>query len=239
MSNMYPDTVTLNPIGGDCFHRCIYCYRNTMMSRSANVKNKYTGEPRLIESEMRKSLGKDKVMFVCSMCDLFAQDVPDNIIERVIIKCKSFPQNRYLFQTKNPVRMLNLLIKQPDIFPRKMILGTTIETNRVKTLYRGISKAPCPEERYKVMVEISEHRKFMPGKDIQVMVSIEPAIKSDIKVMVDWMKHIKPDYVSVGADSKSKGLVEPSKEQILILADCLEKFTEVRLKSNLKRITGE
>ena len=47
---------------------------------------------------------------------------------------------------------------------------------------------------------------------------------------------IKPEFVSIGADSKGHNLQEPCKENIKVLIDELNKFTTVIIKDNLKRL---
>ena len=60
---------------------------------------------RLVEPN-RKAI--PQTIFVCSMADLFGNWVPDDWIEDVFAACKSAPQHRYLFLTKNPVRYIRL-----------------------------------------------------------------------------------------------------------------------------------
>jgi len=105
-------------------------------------------------------------------------------------------------------------------------LGTTIETNRDY----NISFAPSVKERVLWLKLLS--------KTFKTMVSIEPILDFDLDILVSWIKSIQPDFVSIGADSKGHGLPEPPRQKILKLIDELKKFTEVKVKSNLKRIIG-
>ena len=68
------------------------------------------------------------------------------------------------------------------------------------------------------------------------MVSIEPIIDFDTELMVDWIAQIKPDFVSIGADSGDNHLPEPSWPKVQSLIKELEQLTEVKLKDNLKRL---
>ena len=47
---------------------------------------------------------KGRVIFVCSMADLFGEWVPDEWIRAVFEACAEAPQHKYLFLTKNPAR---------------------------------------------------------------------------------------------------------------------------------------
>ncbi len=70
------------------------------------------------------------------------------------------------------------------------------------------------------------------------MVTIEPIMNFDLDIMIKWLKDIKPKWVNIGADSKGHNLPEPSKEKVESLIKELKKFTEVKIKPNLKRIIG-
>ena len=58
----------------------------------------------------------------------------------------------------------------------------------------------------------------------------------DLNIFVNWIRAIKPDFVSIGADSKGNNLPEPPAWKIRKLIDNFRHFTEVKVKSNLKRL---
>jgi DNA repair photolyase len=214
--NMYPwVTHTWNPLAGQCKHECSYCY----MKRSflGNLK-KYNGEVRLFKEELTTDLGFGKIIFVGSATDIFGEWVPDNIIKNILEYCKKF-QNVYLFQSKNPNRFTDFL----DLLPKNSIIGTTLETNRDY----NVSEAPMPSKRYHDFISIDYPRK---------MVSIEPIIDFDLYEFLTWIKRIKPEFVSIGADSKNNNLQEPSPDKIKKLISGFENITKVRIKKNLKRV---
>jgi hypothetical protein len=186
-----------------------------------NLSGKYEMGPFIDRKELNKIKEDKKPIFICSCNDLFANDVPQDIIITILNKCGEFRSNEYLFQTKNPRRL------SPYVafwIPPNSTVGTTIESNRDY----GLSEAPSPVERYGAMVRLPRiHDK---------MVSIEPIMDFDIETMVRWMRLIRPTYISIGADSKNKNLPEPSPEKIKALVDVLQTFTEVRIKDNLKRL---
>lgn len=213
--NMYPwITHTWNPIKGKCPHGCVYCY----------MKRFKVGELRLVEKELKIDLGENNIIFVGSSTDMFADGVPKEWILKVLEYCNKF-NNTYLFQTKNPKRFLDFYKE----FPKKIILGTTIETDRhfVGTEYEN--KAPITLIRASLMESIS--------KDYTTMVSIEPIMDiADLDYFIEWIKDINPKFVSIGADSKGSKLPEPSKEDIEKLIKELKEITEVKVKDNLKRL---
>ena len=213
--NMYKwITGIWNPIQGRCPHNCSYCY----MQRFWNMNNSTCQV--LKEKYLNDNFGENQTYFVCDSTDMFAWDVPKEWIERVLEHCCKYPKNTYLFQTKNPERFKAFKYS----FPPKTILGTTIETNRDI----DISKAPQPYLRY---VHINT-----VGDNFRKMVSIEPIMDFDYGDLLLMMEVIKPEFVSIGADSKNSNLPEPSKENIENLIRELKKFTKVKLKDNLRRL---
>jgi len=225
--NMYPWAWTWNPIGGECKHRCIYCYVPNKIApwllRMGNPK--YYGRPRLIENELQTSLKKPndgKVIFVQSNGDLFGYWIPKDWISRVLAHCRAYPQNTYLYQSKNPYRFLEHI----DAFPKNTILGSTLETNRN---YR-VTKAPSPEVRYTTILHINSIIQM------RWMISIEPIMDFDLETLIQWIRTIGPEFVSIGADSGNNNLPEPNPQKINTLINKLEKITEVRIKKNLNRL---
>ena len=171
---------------------------------------------------MRNKLGENRVIFVCHTIDLFASNVPTKWIKRVLAHCCKYPANRYLFQSKNPARIIDFA-KQlpPDVF-----LGTTIETNRSE-YYE--SKAPSYMERAKALGKLSE-------MGFETMVSIEPIFDFDLDELVKIVMTANPKWINVGADSKGHNLPEPSKDKVKKLIETLQSKTDVELKRNLDRI---
>ena len=226
--NMYPwITHTWNPLGGDCFHNCSYC-STKHLKRYPVIKKKYSGDPKIDEKMMQDNLGKDKFIFVVAQNDLFAEAVPNHIIRRILTYCARF-DNKYLFQTKNPHR---LLIFQNELKVLNFTLCTTIETNR---FYSHIMRdCPVTQHRSDMMNEISNQ--FTGVKNY---VTIEPIMDFDLEEMIQLIQNCHPEQVNIGADSKRSNLPEPSKEKIDELIIRLQEFTKVKIKSNLKRITGE
>lgn len=213
--NMYEFVTHMwSPIKGKCKHDCSYCY---MKNPRWDI-----GKLRIVEKDMRNRLGENRVIFVCHTVDLFADDVPEEWIKRVLAHCKKYPTNRYLFQTKNPRRMINFV----GMFPSNALFGTTIETNR--TNYYE-SKAPPYRKRAEALGELS-------SMGLETMVTIEPIFDFDLDELVEIVIIANPAWVNVGADSKGHNLPEPSKEKVRLLIETLQAKTSVELKRNLSRI---
>ncbi len=214
-SNMYlfNDTAdneiyTWNVIKGKCSHSCSYCFMRRFPQSELHFD----------EAELRTDLGSGNTIFVGSSCDMWAEKISRQQILAILNHCAEY-NNHYLFQTKNPMRF-----HQGFPFPPDTILGTTIESNRCCCDWAP--GAPCAGERYLAMKEI-----ILPK-----MVSLEPIMEFDLEVMLRWMQDIKPEFVSIGADSRGCYLPEPSAEKVKALIAGLKEFTEVRAKANLNRL---
>ena len=216
--NMYPwITHTHSHLGGECPHKCTYCYVDSFRGRVP----KYQGELRLVEKELLVNYGKGKTIFIEHCNDLFAEDVPEDFIFKILEHCYRYPDNTYVFQTKNPLKYLRF----NNLFPVKSIFGITIETNRD---IPSISNAPKPVDRIDDFFAFKNKRKF---------ITIEPILDFDIYEFRYWINLIKPDFVNIGADSKRHNLPEPSMEKVQALIDKLTEYgIEIREKSNLERL---
>ena len=219
MNNMYEFVETRNFIGGECIHNCDYCYVKTLKKRYKIIAERYSGKPFLIDKEFKKGLSKNKIWFIGSMIDMFAKNISTHFISTVLNTCDNY-NNTYLFQSKNPKRFLNFR------FPKKTILCTTVETNRIY----DISKAPNVYERLKY-IDIAGIEKELP-----IFITIEPIMDFDLPEFVEMLRIADPIQVNIGADSKSNNLPEPDADKITALISELEKFTKVHQKDNLKRL---
>jgi len=205
--NMYPFvTHTWNAIKGKCPHDCSYCY----------MKIYCQPELHFDEAELKTDLGTGNFIFVGSSCDMWADGVDAFWLDSIMKHCCEY-QNKYLFQSKNPARFKQFKL------PENTMLGTTIETNRD---YAFISKAPWTYARKVEMQSLTQPK----------MISIEPILDFDLHRLVKWVEAVKPEFVSIGADSKGHKLPEPSPEKVRQLIEELRGITTVKIKDNLKRL---
>lgn len=217
--HMYPwVTHTHSHLGGECPHKCSYCYvDNPRFGRP----ERYKGELRLIEKEFSVKYGIGNTIFVENCNDLFAEEVPQEYIHRILRHCKEYDENTYVFQTKNPIRAFYVGKLR---WPTNSIIGCTIETNRDIS---AISKAPQPKERFEAMKMI-DGPKFL---------TIEPVLDFDVLPFAARINEVKPDFVNIGADSKGHNLPEPTIEKVEKLIQWLADLEiEVREKHNLERL---
>ncbi|MCG8429671.1 MAG: phage Gp37/Gp68 family protein, partial [Candidatus Omnitrophica bacterium] len=155
-------THTWNPLGGKCPHGCSYCSTGKLMRWPA-MQEKYSGEVRLYEKELKTNLGSGRFIFVCAQHDLFAEVVPDEYINKILSHCAKHDGNKYLFQSKNPGRMNAWLRLSQQRGQIDSVVCTTIETNR---FYPEIMRSsPPPGIRAKMM---------SADQDLAHYVTIEP-----------------------------------------------------------------
>ncbi len=208
---------TWNPIRGKCSHACVYCF----------MKDRDVGPLRLDPKTLVDSLGTGRTIFVGSSTDMFAESVPAGWIRQVFRECCGY-DNTYIFQSKNPERFIHLLPHEmnPEDFPPKTILGTTLESNRE---YGQSIDAPHAWKRAGSLADPRLGR-------FKKMVSIEPIVAFDLQEILDWIRLIEPVFVSIGADSKGHNLIEPTAQELKDLVVELSSITEIKLKKNVYRI---
>jgi len=210
-------THTFNVIKGVCSHGCTYCY----------MKKRKLNPIRFDETELKTDLGSGNFIFVGSGTDMFAADVPADWIANTLKHCRKFDDNKYLFQSKDPGQFLRWHPALGGFF-NKVVLGTTLESNR----RYGVSHAPDVYRRADALGRLS-------CAGFKTMVTIEPVMDFDTDRLVELINLARPAWVNIGADSGGNDLPEPSAEKIAELIAALKKTTDVKIKTNLKRITGK
>jgi len=206
-----------------CAHECIYCYAKKMHHRFGIKEDE---NPHL--DVMPENMGKDRTIFVGHMCDMWAENVSIDKIQYILDWCFSF-ENKYIFQSKNPERFRHFYFDN-----ERVILGTTIETNRIFNRGECFSEAPSPVFRSQGIKNMKKVR------GIETFITIEPIMAFDIIPFVKLIVNAEPDFVNIGADSKGGNLEEPTKNQVIDLIEAIqENGIKIKLKPNLKRILGE
>lgn len=187
---------TWNTVKGQCYHDCQYCY----MKRWGHLK-----PVRFDEKELKTDLGCGNFIFVGSSCDMFAKDIPDEWIMKTLYHCNKHYGNRYLFQTKNPKRIADSRIINPD----NSVICTTLETNRH---YKDIMRnSPPPSERAEAMNDLYT--------TFNTYITIEPIMQFDLEEFYQMLYDCNPVQVNIGSDSSRNHLPEPPKEKILELIE--------------------
>ena len=203
-TNMYKLSISQwNPFAG-CRHDCTYCkssfQRQLKRWAKKNCPYCYEFTPHPHSERLNQKLPGTKYMqfiFTCSSGDIACCD-DTTYLEQIIDRIRRERNKTFLIQSKDP-KTFNRVV-----FPKNVILGTTMETNRDE-LCEAISKAPKPSQRYKDFLEVRHDLK---------MVTIEPVMDFDMDVMVDWIEKINPCMVWLGYDSGKNRLPEPNLEKV-------------------------
>lgn len=230
--NMYDDVVTWNPLAGECIHKCSYCYMETMRKRYNNPK--WCGEPRIDEKALDNFNPKrGSTVFVQSINDLFADNVPNEMIARIIEKANKIREKRdvrFLFQSRNTPRMAqwsaSCFRKNGPYFPNDSLVGTTIETDNAELAAGPVD--PFCRARYLSWVYPTYER----------FITIEPIMKFNLVEFMKLIREAHPNRVHIGAESKGGTTYpEPTAEEVLALIRELEaRGIQVIQKSNLARL---
>lgn len=130
---------TWNPITG-CTRfsaGCAHCYAETMSRRlhAMGVKKYMNGfNLTLHEGCLKEPLAWKKAhnIFVCSMSDIFHEDVPFEFVDKIMHTILQTPQHRYQILTKRAERMKEYFSTRQ--IPANVWLGVTVEAKN--TLFR-------------------------------------------------------------------------------------------------------
>ena len=128
---------TWNPITG-CTKKsvgCAHCYAEVMAQRLKAmrlVKYRNGFELTLHEDNLKEPLLWKKAhnIFVCSMSDIFHENVPFEFVDRIMDTTKRTPQHRYQILTKRSERMKEYF--QTREIPQNVWLGVTVECESSK-----------------------------------------------------------------------------------------------------------
>jgi len=212
---------TWNPIHG-CIHECKYCWAKSLRERWGKS----------FEVGFREEFLWDKMpddgtwIFVGSTGDVFCEAVPKGWLLQLLLKIAyDEKDNKFLLQTKNPSRFLELE-EEFDTFKEKIILGTTIETNR-ETPW---SKAPPTWLRHQAL-------RSMKNKGFKTFLSLEPLADFDLNVLKLMIGDIQPEAIELGLENYTSFLPKPPAEKTVNLLNWLKinGFTYV-LKENLRHL---
>ena len=155
---------------------------------------------------------KPRIIFVCSMADLFGDWVPDTWIQEVFEACEAAPRHKYLFLTKNGKRYLELA--------RKGIMPDT------DSFWYGcsVTRPDAP---------------FFFSDKYKTFASIEPILEPFD--WVPGLKRIElPDWIIVGAETGNrKNKVRPEKDWLGgIINGCAEHNIPLFMKESLRELMG-
>lgn len=128
---------TWNPITGctKLSAACAHCYAETMAKRLQYMGQKryangfaLTLHPEALNEPKR--IKQPSMFFVCSMSDIFHEDVPESFIDKIMDVIKATPEHTYQILTKRTDRMYNYFTYGMYPVPDNAWIGTTVEDDR-------------------------------------------------------------------------------------------------------------
>lgn len=139
---------TWNPVTGctKASSGCAHCYAEIMAHRLKAMKiEKYRNgfEITLHEDDLDepRSWKKGHNIFVCSMSDLFHENVPFEFIDQVLKTIRETPQHRYQLLTKRSERMAEYFATR-DV-PANVWLGVTVECQATRLRIDVLRNVPA------------------------------------------------------------------------------------------------
>lgn len=157
-----------NPVTGctKISEGCRNCYAERMSKRLAGRCGYPKGTPFTVTLHTEKldeplKWRKPQRIFVCSMGDLFHEEVPHDYIDRVILRVATNKQHKFLFLTKRPQRALSHFTHHP--------YGKNWNFDSLKNLYFGVTveDQQAADERIPLLLKIPAAKRF---------ISIEPMV---------------------------------------------------------------
>ncbi|MBL7077756.1 MAG: DUF5131 family protein [Kiritimatiellae bacterium] len=202
-SNMYKLSVrSWNPFVG-CGFDCTYCgpsFQQQAKRRKQDCQQCYEYKPHEHPERLDNSLpttGFCQFIFTCDMGDI--SFCPDEHLERIVKRIRQESDRTFLIQSKAPATFMR--VKK---WPRNVILGTTIETNR-DDLCADVSTAPPPSKRFKDLLAVDH-----PVK----MITLEPLMSFDVDILASWVEKIHPRMVWLGYQNHGDDLPAPPLERV-------------------------
>lgn len=227
---------------GKCPHGCKYCYVQAMCARFPNMRRRYSGPLALDRKQLDVNYDSPAIrkyatergltrpmIFIEHLGDLFANGVAQEDIWDIIDHCNGYPLNDYVFQTKNPKRIFPFA----GLLPPRTMIGTTAESDYVPPeMYDIVNAPPAPMERLSKLIDIRN----WGIRD--TFVTVEPILKmQNPKAFAAAIAAAKPNFVNIGADSKGTGLIEPTRNELLLfIGELVDRGVTIRQKTNLERL---
>ena len=126
---------TWNPVTGctKVSAGCKHCYAERMALRlramaAPGYARGFDLTPHADRLDQPLERKKPTLYFVCSMADLFHEEVPDDFVDRVFMTIRRTPRHTYQLLTKRAERLPDFFASRP--VPANVWLGVTVEDRR-------------------------------------------------------------------------------------------------------------
>jgi len=176
---------TWNPVTGctPVSAGCENCYARRMANRLRGRAGYPADEP------FRVTLHPDKLddplhwrkprrVFVCSMGDLFHEDVPFGFVDKAFVTTAMCPQHRFQLLTKRPARMLEYLDQRAGILNAAGLMAESLRLGAwpQPNLWLGVSveNQQAAEERIEVLLNTPAAVRFVSVEPMLGPVDVSP-----------------------------------------------------------------
>lgn len=206
---------TWNPVTGctKVSEGCANCYAESMAKRFTGHFN-VTCHPDRLDQPLKWR--KPSRIFVCSMGDLFHDDVPTEFIEKVMLVAYDCPQHTFLVLTKRPERLQETRV-------RNLFLNCFM--NKTGNIWLGVTAENQEQADWRVPILLEV--KALAPDTITAFVSIEPML-GPISIERCVMSSI--DWIIVGAESGPKRRVMDIYWAINVVEQCRQASVPVFVK---------
>lgn len=173
---------------------CAHCYAEVMSRRlkamgtekyrngfSVTLHEESLGEP--------KKWRKPRAIFVCSMSDLFHNDVPFTFVDKVMRVIKDTPQHRYQLLTKRAKRMEEYF--ETHEVPQNVWLGVTVEVQSSKKRIESLQKIKAAPIRFLSCEPLLEDLGTIDLEGIDWIIAGGESGTQARPMKEEWVKNIK------------------------------------------------
>lgn len=194
---------TWNPITGCTKYSagCVHCYAETMSRRlKAMGLEKYRNgfQLTLHEAALMEPFQWEKAhnIFVCSMSDLFHENVPFEFIDKVMDVISKTSQHRYQILTKRAERMEAYF--EQHVIPHNVWLGVTVENQNAKYRIEHLRHLKA-EVRFLSCEPLLEDLEILDLSNINWVIVGGESGASARPMKEDWVINIKNQVEQQGA----------------------------------------
>jgi len=180
---------------------CINCYAEVMARRlEAMGQDKYKNgfNVSLHEEVLNEplKLKKSHTIFICSMSDLFHNEVPFDFVDKVMNIVKQTPQHRYQLLTKRADRMVKYFKTRK--IPSNIWLGVSVENQKTKIRIDYLRELNCAVRFLSCEPLLEDLEKINLENIDWVIVGGESGLKAR-KMKREWVLNIKEQCDAQGA----------------------------------------
>ena len=194
---------TWNPITG-CTKKsagCAHCYAEMMARRlKAMGLEKYKNgfDLTLHEEDLEEPMQwkKPHNIFVCSMSDIFHEDVPFEFVDCIMDTIRRSPQHRYQILTKRAERLAKYFSKR--FIPKNVWLGVTVECQASKSRIDYLRKLDA-SIKFLSCEPLIEDLGEMDLSDIDWIIVGGESGPQARPMLLDWVVNIKQQVEQHGA----------------------------------------